>query len=197
VTITVQPTHAALEDAAHRRGYRWLRGWARFDTIDLQSPRTWGWFEGRGRKLEERVAHELAHCAMYQLAGDPYTWMYKEIPRWFSEGIATHTAEQGDGLPGLEDLSRYYARERADPVTDSDPIYQHDSEIVYGAAHHAVGFLLQSRGEERVREVLRRMSAGSRFPAAFREAIGVSDVEFAAEFRAHVLARHGAASGGR
>jgi hypothetical protein len=208
VTITVHPDHEALEAAAQRHGYAWLRAWARYDTIDIQSPRTWSLFGASARKLEELLTHELTHCAMYQLAGDDLSWMYKEIPRWFSEGIATYTAGQGYRFPDAEALWRFYEKRlpgsgfgepgrgrtapnpvafHGDPIVDSDPIYQEQSEIVYGAAHLAAEFLIRRYGEERVRVILRLMGAGARFPAAFKEAIGITDAEFAADFRRYVV----------
>lgn len=211
VTLTIHPSHAALEDAVQRPGYGWLRAWARYQTVDLQSPRTWGLFGVSDRKLEELLTHELTHCAIYQLAGNDLTWMFKEIPRWFSEGVATYTAGQGYRFPGVEDLWRFYDRTlpgsgfgetggdgtrrgpRApvavygDPIVDSDPIYQDQSDIVYGAAYHAAEFLIARYGEDRVHAVLANMGRGMRFPAAFREAIGISDAEFAADFRRYVV----------
>lgn len=208
VTVTVHPDHEALEAAAQRHGYGWLRAWARYDTIEIQSPSSWGFFGPSATKVEELVAHELTHCAMYQLAGDDQDWMYKEIPRWFSEGLATVTAGQGYRFPGAEDLWKFYGRRlpgsgfgepgRArtapspaafygDPIVDSDPLYQEQSDIVYGAAHLATEFLLRRYGEERVREVLLLMGRGHRFPSAFKRAIGITDAEFAADFRRYVV----------
>jgi len=212
VTLTIHPSHEALEDAAQRPGYAWLRAWARYQTIDLQSPRTWGIFGVSDRKLEELLTHELTHCAIYQLAGDDLTWMFKEIPRWFSEGLATVTAAQGYRFPGVEALWRFYDRTLpgsgsgsgfgepsrghgarspvatyGDPIVDSDPIYQDQSDIVYGAAYHAADFLIARYGEAGVHGVLEQMGQGKRFPAAFREAIGITDAEFAADFRRYVV----------
>jgi hypothetical protein len=208
VTITIHPSHDALEGAVHRPGYDWLRAWARFQTIDVQSPRTWSFFGASERKLDELVTHELTHCAMYQVAGDDLTWMYKEIPRWFSEGIASVTAGQGYRYGGLEELYEFYqdklpgsgdgipGRGRAvralvampgDPIVDPDPLYQDQSHVVYGAAHHAAEFLIARYGEARVLEVLRLMGKGLRFPAAFKEAIGLGDAEFASDFRRYVV----------
>jgi hypothetical protein len=208
VTITIHPDHDALEAAVHRQNYDWLRAWARFQTIDLQSPRTWGFFGASRKKLDELVAHELTHCAMYQLAGDELTWMYKEIPRWFAEGVASVTAGQGYRYGGIEALYEFYqeklpgsgdgdpSRARAaayvapqpgDPIVDPDTLYQDQSQVVYGAAHHAAEFLIARYGEGRVLEVMRLMGTGLRFPAAFREAIGITDAEFADDFRRYVL----------
>jgi hypothetical protein len=209
VDVVVHPTHAALEAAVHRSGYDWLRAWARFGQIDLQSPRTWGLLGASDREVRELLAHELTHCAMYQLAGDELTWMYKDIPRWFSEGLASVAAEQGYRRGGLQELCRYYedalpgsgdgvagARARVargpafavgDPLLDPDPLYQEQSEVVYGAAHHAVVFLLARYGEERVHRIVKLMGQGRRFPSAFREAIGIGDAEFASDFRRYVV----------
>jgi hypothetical protein len=208
VTITIHPNHDALEAAVHRQNYDWLRAWARFQTIDLQSPRTWSFFGASQKKLEELVTHELTHCAMYQLAGDELTWMYKDIPRWFAEGVASVTAGQGyryggveelwnfyqeklpgsgDGDPGSSRAAAFVAPQPGDPIVDPDPLYQDQSHVVYGAAHHAAEFLVARYGEGRVLEIMRLMGTGLRFPAAFREAIGITDAEFAADFRRYVV----------
>jgi len=210
VTVTLHRDHAALEAAVHRPGYDWLRAWARFQTVDLQSPRSWGLLGVPDRRIEELLAHELTHCAMYQRAGDELTWMYKEIPRWFSEGIASVTAGQGYRYGGPEDLWTFYlsrlpgtgsgdgepGRSRArsrpaalpgDPIVDPDPIYQEQSHVVYGAAHQAAEFLIRRYGEARVQRVLALMSEGKRFPAAFAEAIGITEAEFAADFRRYIV----------
>jgi hypothetical protein len=210
VTITIHPDHAALEAAVHRPGYDWLRAWARYQTIDLQSPGTWSLFGASDRRLEELLAHELTHCAMYQLAGDELTWMYKEIPRWFSEGLASVTAGQGYRYGGVAELWAFYQTtlpgsgsgsgdgapvRRAlrpvalpgDPIVDSDPLYQGQSHLVYAAAHHAAEFLIRRYGEERVGRILELMGKGMRFPPAFREAIGIGEAEFASDFRRYVV----------
>jgi hypothetical protein len=208
VTITIHPTHEALEEAIGRRGYRWLKAWARYDTVELKSPRAWGWFGARDAELEALLAHELTHCAMYQAAGDDLTWMFKEIPLWFAEGLADVAADRGDRYGGIEELWRYY-QERppgagggvpgpmrasrypaalpGDPIVDPAPIYQERSELVYGAAYHAVDFLVRRYGDERVRRLLALMGKGFRFPAAFREAMGLTDAEFASDFRRYVV----------
>lgn len=207
ITITIHPSHEALEHAAGRQGYEWLRAWARYQTIEFQSPRTWGILAVPDRKIEELLAHELTHCAMYQASGSDVTWMFKEIPRWFSEGIATVTAGQGYRYGGLAAIKAFYQEKlpgsaggepgrrgprmpvafHGDPIIDPDPIYMEQSDVVYGAAHHAAEFLFARYGEERVRKIVALMGKGQRFPAAFREAIGISDAEFASDFRRYVV----------
>lgn len=211
VTITIHPSHEALEAAVQRDGYEWLRAWARYASIDLQSPRSWSLFGPARERVEELVLHELTHCVMYQNSASEWSWPYKAIPLWFREGLASVTAEQGHRRPGPELIARYYrgalpgsagsgdghgggggaparrARPGADPLTDPEPLYQDESEVVYGTAHLAFEFLMRRYGEERVREVLSLMERGDFFGAAFRKAIGLEVAEFEREFRRYVV----------
>ena len=209
VTITLHSTHAALEEAVRLDGYEWLRAWARYQTIDLQSPRTWGWFGAEDAEVEELLTHELTHCVMYQAAASEWTWPHKGIPLWFREGMASVTAEQGYRRTTHEELWRYYSRslpgagdgfpspvaraargfvsQDGDPVTDPEPLYQERSDVVYGAAHRTFEFLLDRYGEERVRTALGRMREGRTFEQAFQEAFGIPESAFAAEFRRYIL----------
>jgi hypothetical protein len=75
-----------------------------------------------------------------------------------------------------------------DPIVDPDPLYQGRSHVVYAAAHHATEFLIRRYGEERVGRILELMGKkGTRFSAAFREAIGIGEAEFASDFRRYVV----------
>jgi hypothetical protein len=213
VTLTIHPSHAALETAARRPGYDWLRAWARYGSIDLQAPATWGIFGASDAQVADLLTHELTHCVMYQRAAAEWTWSLKGIPLWFREGMASVTAGQGARRGTLEDLWRYYeqglaadgagdgeagrgaARVRAargqrsdgDPLGDPEPLYQERSDVVYGAAHHAFVFLVDRYGEGRVRETMERMRGGATFPRAFQESFGVTEAEFSADFRRFVL----------
>jgi hypothetical protein len=187
VTIRVHPTHEALEAAVQRPGYPWLRAWARYASIDLQSPRTWSFF-GAGRdEIAELVAHELTHCAMYQNAASDWSWAEKGIPLWFREGLASVTAEQGHRRPGAEPLWRFYrAAGGADPLRSPELLYRDDAELVYGTAHLAVEFLLRRYGDARVQAVLAHMRDGDAFGAAFARAIGIGAEDFERDFVRYV-----------
>ncbi len=119
VTLTLHPSHEALEAAVDRAGYGWLHAWARFATIDMQSQRTWSarrwwpprtWFFGGAdrRQVLELLTHELTHCVMYQSATSEWSWPYQGIPLWFREGMASVTAEQGYRRQGPEPIRRFY-----------------------------------------------------------------------------------------
>jgi hypothetical protein len=209
VTITIHSTHAALEAAVHREGYQWLRAWARYQTIDLQSPRTWGWFGATDREVDELLRHELTHCAMYQAAASEWTWPHKGIPLWFREGLASVTADQGYRRTTHEELWRFYSKsvpgagdgypsavaraargflsQEGDPVTDPEPLYQERSDVVYGAAHRTFEFLVSRYGEDRVRAALALMQQGRSFEKAFEEAFGIGENAFASEYRRFIL----------
>jgi hypothetical protein len=209
VTITIHPSHEALEAAVQREGFEWLRAWARYASIDLQSPRTWSFLGPSREQIAELVLHELTHCVMYQSAASEWSWPYKGIPLWFREGLASVTAEQGHRRPGAERIAGFYRaglppvagsgdgaggggsrgrpRSDGDPLTDPEPLYQDEQEVVYGTAHLAFEFLLRRYGEERVRAVLVHMQRGDFFGPAFRKAIGLAPEEFEREFRRYLV----------
>jgi hypothetical protein len=190
VTVRVYPSHDALERAVGREGYGWLKAWARYDEVFLQSPRTWSLLGVRQRDLEELLLHELTHCVMYQRAAERGDWSRRRIPAWFREGMASETARQGYRWPSLEDLARFYeAQPGQDPLGAPAALYQGDSDIVYAAAHHAFGFLVRRYGEEGVRSLLAGMREGRTFPQAFERVLGLSQEAFERDFRRYVTLR--------
>ncbi len=190
ITVTLHPTHEALEAAVQRAGYRWMRGWARYATIDLQSPRTWQLFAPGREHLEQTLAHELTHCVMYQASGTSWSWPYKGIPLWFREGMASVTAGETLRRSAPERVAAFYdgspavqRQARGDPLSDPEPLYQREDDLVYATAHLAFQFLLDRYGAERVRRLLAAMGEGDLFAGAFRRAIGIGPDEFEADFR--------------
>lgn len=190
VNVRIMPTHELLEDAVNRDGYAWLRAWAKYDEIFVQTPRTWSLIGASQSDVDELLLHELTHCVMYQASGTRTNWTRKQIPLWFREGMASYTAKQGYRWPSLEELARYYEEDPGrDPVVAPESLYQKDNDIVYGAAHHAFTFLARRYGEDRVRQVLAKMGNGAKFPDAFKDAIGISVDAFTGEFKRFVRLR--------
>ncbi len=197
VTVTLHSTQESLEAAAGRSGYGWLRAWARYAAIELKSPRAWTLLGAERDEVAVLLAHELTHCAMYQTAGSDWTWAFTDPPLWFREGMASVSADEGYKRVGLRTLRAFYAeggrpdaaRPQGDPLTNPEPLLVSQPDLVYSAAHHAFAFLLRRYGEERVRNVLRQMSTGRSFAAAFKEAIGIEAAAFEAEFRRYVAWR--------
>jgi hypothetical protein len=194
VTVVIHPSHEALERSVYREGYRWLRAWARYDTVELQSPRTWGLFGPSAQELTEMLVHELTHCAMYQASATRASWPFMGVPLWFREGMASFTAGQGYRWLDRDALRAVYQRAQeaddgADPLASAERRYQGESDLVYAAAHWAFQLLVTRYGEERVRAILTGMADGHTFQVAFQEAIGLEQAQFEAEFGRYVRSR--------
>jgi hypothetical protein len=180
--IRVQPSHEALESSVGQYGFPWLRAWARYDTIDLQSPRSWG-ETATDAQVAELLAHEMTHCLMYQLLATASDWTSKAIPLWFREGMASVTAEQGYRRPSDEALAGMLNGLRAnDPLRDADSLYRTNSRLVYGAAHRAFEQLGARYGVPRIQQLLAAMRQGTDFATAFHDKVGVDEAEFEAEY---------------
>jgi hypothetical protein len=187
VTVVVLPSHEALERQVHRPGYGWLRAWARYDVVYLQSPRTWGWFQGTPSQLAETLTHELTHCATFQATGGPDDWIGRDIPLWFREGMASWAADQGWRRWSRQRLANALReRPKLDPLEEAEALYRDQPELVYSAAHWAFVYLWRRFGEAKVRELLGAMKGGAAFPVAFHRALGVSLADFETAFDADI-----------
>ena len=190
ITIHILPSHQLLERAVNRPGYDWLRAWARYDEVFLQSPRTWGLIGPTQNEVNELMVHELTHCMMYQLSADRLSWSAREFPLWFREGMASYTAGQGYRWPTLDELARFLDEHPdVDLINHPEGLYRTESDIVYSAAHHAFTFLVIRYGEAKVREILIAMRPGLAFPKAFAKALGITADDFAADFKRYVQSR--------
>lgn len=171
VTIRIQPSSEAMTAAAGRPGQTWLRGWARRETVDLQSPRTWSRGRASDEALATLLAHELTHCLLFQRIG--VAWARRDVPSWFEEGMASFTAGEHHSRADASLLA---------PSTDRprDPV------LAYGTADRAFRYLVARHGERAVRAVLDGLAGGQGFPTAFREATGSSAAAFEADLRAHL-----------
>jgi hypothetical protein len=210
VLVTIHPSHQALEAAVQRQDHSWLRAWARYASIDLQSPRTWEPPDvllggPTDEQVAELLAHELVHCVMYQAVGGEATWTQRDIPLWFREGLASVVAGQGYKRVGPEAIWRFYrdasgggdgeparARVQGDPLTDpepppGEPLDKREADLVYGTAHRAFQFLLDRYGQARVRGVLERMRRGQPFGGAFQAEIGIDPRAFADDFKRYIV----------
>lgn len=181
--VRIHPTHEALEAAVRRYDYPWLRAWARYDSIDVQSPRTWSLLGAQPQHIVELLTHEITHCLMYQSVATESEWARKAIPLWFREGMASVTASQGYRRPTEEELWRYLrAHPDKDPVTDGEAMQQFEQDIVYGASHRAFEHLLARFGDDAVKALMQAMMGGLEFPAAFQQVTGTSAAAFAKEY---------------
>ena len=198
VRIEVLPSHESLEKAVDRQGYDWLRAWARYDEVFVQSPRAWGFIGPTQAELNELLTHELTHCMMYQQSSDRHSWLAKGFPLWFREGMASYTSGQGYRWPTLEELARFLeTHPKEDPIRDPEPLYQGESDIVYSAAHHAFSYLVLRQGESGVIQILHAMQPGPSFGEAFRQVTGIGPDDFTTQFKQYVEERRFRSAGYR
>ena len=189
VTLSLLPSHDALETVTGRYGYGWLRAWGQYDAVLLQSPRTWP-SRPRESDVTEWLVHELTHCLLFQRSATAATWETKKIPLWFREGMATNTARQGYRFASLEDLATWQiAHPELDVFTDGEALSRNAFDQVYGLSHHAVAFLLRRYGDEAVLGVMRAMREGDEFAAAFKRAVGITPDAFARELKNYLRLR--------
>lgn len=189
VTLSLLPSHEALESVTGRYGYGWLRAWGQFDRVLLQSPRTWP-SRPRESDVTEWLVHELTHCLLFQRSATASTWEAKAIPLWFREGMATVTARQGYRFASLEDLATWQlANPTVDVFTDGEALAQNAFDQVYGLSHHAMVFFIRRYGDDAVTSVMRHMKEGDDFVASFTRSIGITPQAFAREFRNYLKLR--------
>jgi hypothetical protein len=167
LTLTVHPTHAALETATGRSGSPWMRAWSRTGSVDLQSPRTWTRGRATDDALTRILSHELTHCVLFEAAGRE--WRARGVPYWFQEGMASFAAGE------------HHEVVHPDAVRQPGPFLRSDPRVAYGTADRAFRELLRQFGEPRVRRLLARLGEGQAFAVAFRDSMGESLAEFESE----------------
>jgi hypothetical protein len=197
VRITVVNSHWELEEMAERR-LPGISAWARRNQVILWDPRWWPLPSSIAQdpKLTSQVRrtqvigllkHELTHSLMFQRAGKPKWDPRDRIPFWFREGMASVTAGEGAQWPPPESLSQWLARHpEVDLLRDAQKLARTDTAMAYGAAYHGFDFLVTRYGDETVLKVLDLMRERDSFPAAFKEAVGISVESFGTDFRRYL-----------
>lgn len=187
VIVYVVPTHDDLEVAVSRRGFSWLKAWSRFDDVIIQAPSTW---RADPAVLDRLVLHELTHCLLFQRSGTAQNWVKKDIPLWFREGMAIHTAQQQREYPGLEDIAKWLdGNPELDVFANADRLSVSQSGLVYGFSLYAFAFLVQRFGDAKVLELMRVMQEGKTFAEAFTPVLATSQSGFEADFLAYLKFR--------
>jgi hypothetical protein len=172
VTIRIHPSHSALAEAAGRPADAWLRAWARADSVELQSPRTWSRGRASDEALTSLLAHELTHCLLFQRIGA--RWTVRDVPGWFEEGLASFTAGER------------HQRADASALRPTPLALRSDAALAYGTADRALRHLGDRHGVAAVRGIRASLAAGLGFPSAFQAATGTWVGAFEGAFRSHL-----------
>lgn len=181
--VRIFPTHRSLEEALQLR-LPWVRAWARYGDIWLQSPRTWRrqfyqW------PLTELLTHEIAHVVMFQMCCAPNDWEKRPIPLWFREGMASVTAQQGYVRLSVERLAAFFASPRGKRVwrsLESVEALRYSQNELYSLGHWLFDELQQRIKQEGVRQLLLAMRTGKTFEQAFQQQVGSRVQAFLDEF---------------
>ena len=182
VSVYVYPDHESLIEAVGSQDYPWLRAWARYDEILLQSPRTWG--IDYTEQLPELLRHELTHVVMYQRVARADTWEETRIPLWFREGMASVTARQGYRRSRPDRIGRTLLdHPELDPFEPGESLLRDQKDLVYNSGHWSFDYLVRLGGEERVAKLLDTMSGGATFEAAFLEVFRMTEAGFRSRWR--------------
>ncbi|MCB9638720.1 MAG: hypothetical protein H6727_07415 [Myxococcales bacterium] len=177
------PTHRSLEEAIQLK-LSWVRAWARYDSVWLQSPRTWKrkFFQW---PLTELLTHELNHVAMFQLCCSRKNWEKRYIPLWFREGMASVTARQEYLRLSIERLRSFFATVHGKSVwrnlesVDALRFYQNE---LYSLGHWMFLDLQDRLKVEGVRKILLGMRGGLSFQKSFQKQVGMSVPAFLQDF---------------
>ncbi|RLB55749.1 MAG: hypothetical protein DRI34_10150 [Deltaproteobacteria bacterium] len=118
-----------------------------------------------GRDPARVLAHELAHLALYRLAGSHH------IPRWFQEGFAQYQADEWSferaRTLAWGSVSGKLFSLRA--LTYGFPDAAGEVRLAYAQSVDFISFLMEKAGPAKFSEMVRRMVAGDPLAAALEE----------------------------
>lgn len=151
--------------------------------LTLTAPETW-----EPSDLESVFQHELSHLALHRAVDGA------ELPRWLSEGVAIHQADQ-HSIARIRSLWEATVRGNLQPLdklSRTFPARHHDVNAAYAQSADFVSFMLDGDDDaERFRGMLDQVRQGAPFEQAIEEAYGVPLGYLEREWRVSVHERYG------
>lgn len=164
VRIYLPPDEARFDSITGGRAPEWGAGVAMPDSSIIVLPAYSSLSRGAVQDLGPVLRHELAHVALHRYLGAV------QIPRWFSEGYATWAAGQLDADAAW--LLRIAFLTRRAPPLDSLaldwPVLTTDARVAYLLSASAVGFLVETGGQQGLEMLLARWRETGSFDDALR-----------------------------
>ncbi|GAB5548088.1 MAG: hypothetical protein SangKO_078480 [Sandaracinaceae bacterium] len=149
--------------------------------LTLAAPETW-----QRPDVDSVLVHELSHIALHRAVdGNP-------IPRWFSEGVAIHQAQEKSlertrALWGGTVGGRLMPFERLERGFPSNP---HAVNLAYAQSADFVRWLrARDSGERKFREVIRRLRDGQSFQTALERTYSITMTELEEQWHASLSER--------
>ena len=150
--------------------------------LTMSAPNTW-----QPPDLEVVLVHELSHIALYRAVGG------RDVPRWFSEGVAIHQSEVRL-LPRMQSLLRAAAQRsmlRLSELSARFPNRPHDVNVAYAQSADIVGFLRRTANDERrFHRLIQAIRAGDTFDTALSNAYGWTSIGLEREWRESLRTRY-------
>ncbi len=139
-------------------------------------------FTGSYEELRHVVVHELAHAFLFDMlyGGSASRLLARQsffaTPLWFAEGVAEYLSL------GMEPNAAMFLR---DGIIEGylPPLEYAGGYLVYKQGQSAIGYLVDRYGEERLRELLRRVRQSRSFDRAFQRAMGLPVRTFDEQWR--------------
>jgi len=139
-------------------------------------------FTGSYEDLRHVVVHELTHAFMFDMlyGGSAASLIARQsfysVPLWFAEGLAEYFSL------GLEPNAEMFLR---DGIVEGylPPIAYSGGYLVYKQGQSALSFLVDRFGEDRLRDVLRRLRQMRNFDRAFERSVGMPVAKFDEQWR--------------
>ncbi len=139
-------------------------------------------FTGSYEDLRHVVVHELVHAVMFDLlySGSAAALIARQsfysVPLWFAEGMAEYFSL------GVESNGEMFLR---DGIVEGylPPLMYSGGYIVYKQGQSALSYLVDRYGEDRLRDVLKRIRQTRSFERAFQASIGMPIGKFDEQWR--------------
>jgi Tol biopolymer transport system component len=140
-------------------------------------------FTGSYEDLRHVLVHELTHAFMFDMlyGGSAAALIARQsffsVPLWFAEGMAEYFSL------GMEPNAEMFLR---DGIIEGylPPLKYSGGYLVYKQGQSAISFLVDRHGEERLRDVLRRIRQSRNFERAFQRGVGMPVEKFDEQWRA-------------
>lgn len=146
-------------------------------------------FSGSYEDFRHVLVHELVHAFQFDIFyNSPNVSLLSgqglfHVPLWFAEGMAEYLSL------GMEPNAEMYVRDGT-LAGYLPPLEYAGGYLVYKMGQCAIEYLIQEHGEERFREVLRRMRQMHNFDRAFQRTYGMTPQRFDVQWREHLRRRY-------
>jgi hypothetical protein len=139
-------------------------------------------FTGSYEDLRHVVVHELTHAFMFDMlyGGSAAALIARQsffsVPLWFAEGMAEYFSL------GIEPNAEMFLR---DGIVEGylPPLVYSGGYLVYKQGQSAISYLVDRFGEERLRDVLKRIRQMRNFDRAFQRSVGMPIGKFDEQWR--------------